>query len=324
MTEKKFTPAAWLTVLLAAIPGLLVVISRSNATRLVPLFQAILGLGYLGLLLIGAPIIWRRTRRFPAWALLPAGLLLWMAVYTAGALLSQWIDALGLFPQMRGAPFGMVILQLLISVVLLVLLLKGKRLPLAGWLAGAALLALNLGAAVYYSSQYPAGGGPAASALAHFILSGLFEGLMLVAAGLLAVRQHGLRALLVVIGGFGFMTMDSDYLWGFFIEDWAGYTAYMVAMVGLYWLVPTVGLLRARTRLGSALAVFIPLGVFHVARNLVPMLVLPELRQVPWGDILLSVNVLLTLLLAFLLYDHLEQAAPEPLPSSSAPLPAPE
>ena len=61
MANKRFQPASWLTVGLAAIPGVLVVLSRRTTDQLgVPL--AIFSRLYLVLLVVGGLYIWVRQR----------------------------------------------------------------------------------------------------------------------------------------------------------------------------------------------------------------------------------------------------------------------
>jgi hypothetical protein len=115
--------------------------------------------------------------------------------------------------------------------------------------------------------------------------------------------------------------MDSDFISGFRLNEWASYTAYVISMYTLWLVVTPVALLRARTRLGRLLAVFIPVGIFLVARIAIPNLVLPGPHRVPWGDILLSVTVMLNFILAWVLYSHLDRAlhAEEPIGAVTCP-----
>ena len=93
MANYRFKPVPWLSVLLASFPGLLVALSRRHAALLDPLLP-ILGYLYLGLLVLAMPIIWWKRRRFPVWALLPAGVLMWLLTYLVGTEISQQINSL--------------------------------------------------------------------------------------------------------------------------------------------------------------------------------------------------------------------------------------
>jgi hypothetical protein len=294
MVNNRFTPGSWLTVLLAAFPGLLLVFSRVNLMQLGTILPRLVTFGYLAILVIGAPLIWYRRRRFPVWALVVAGFLLWEAVFLAGSLLAQFLSDLGWLPGMwQDGMLGYALVEVLMIVGLSVLLLRGQRLSTAVWLTIAFIVVVNLLAFFYYKSIIPAWMVPVIVQFLSNSSIGLLDGLMLVAAGLLAVRQHGTLAMLVVIGGFGYMCLDSDFISGFRLNEWAWYTVYVVSMYGLYLVVTPVALLRARTRLGRLLAVFIPVGIFLIARIAVPDLVLPGPHLMPWGDILLSINVML-------------------------------
>jgi len=189
-------------------------------------------------------------------------------------------------------------------------MLRGRRLSAKVWLVIGVIILVNLLALLdIFKRPTVARLDTTMIQILYFAGSGLVEGLMLVAFGLLAVRQHGLLALLVVIGGYSYMLMDSDYISGFRLTEWAGYISYALSMIILYLVVTPVALLRARTRLGRALAVFVPVGIFHFARIAVPILVLPGTHQMPWGDILLSVNVMLSMFLAWFLYSDIYEAA---------------
>lgn len=304
MTNNRFTPAPWLTVLLAAIPGLLIVLSRRTAAP--GLLLGILPYAYLGLLLIGIPLFWRRNRRFPAWALLPAGLLAWFAVYLGGMFLAEQLNTFGLLKPFSGAiESGIFLIQLILTIILSIALLHGRRLPLSVWLTLSAILLVNLIAALQYLAFWPAVG-PITGAIQFLTVSGFspIEGLYLVAVGLLAVRQHGLIALLVVIGGYSYMCLDSDYYSGLGFNQWVGYSLFAVSMISLYLIVAPVAMLRARTRLGLALAAFLPFSIFQLARAFVPMLVLQSTIEIPWQ----SIGSILTLTLAWFLYDSIREA----------------
>jgi len=138
---------------------------------------------------------------------------------------------------------------------------------------------------------------------------------MLVAAGLSAARQQGVQGLLVVVGGYSYMCADSDYMFGSPYRDWAGLSLYLVAMTVLYLVVTPVAFLRARTLLGRALAVFVPVVAFHVIRLTVPALVIQQPVGFPTGDAVLSINVVLSFVLAWLLSSHVQAGAHGAQPS---------
>ncbi len=140
-----------------------------------------------------------------------------------------------------------------------------------------------------------------------FTVSGFapIEGLLLLSVGLLAVRQHGLKALLVVAGGYAYMLLDSDYYSGPNFHLWVGFTAFALTLIGLYLVVMPVTALRARTNPGLALAIFIPFGLFQLARSAVPEIVSQGRLMIPWH----SISVLLYLALGWFLYSHVSRTA---------------
>ena len=109
-------------------------------------------------------------------------------------------------------------------------------------------------------------------------------------------------AILVVIGGYTYMFMDTDYLYGYPNRDWPGISAYLFSVSFVFLVVMPVALLRAKSVLGRAIAVFVPTILFLTAILVVPLLVLGEFSRMRPGDALLSLNVLLMLILAWILY----------------------
>jgi hypothetical protein len=305
-------PAPWISVLLASLPGLLVVLSRWNSEHLGPLLP-ILGYLYLGLLLLVLPIMWWHRRQFPVWALLPAGALMWFLTYKAGTELSTQVNSFHILNlNWIGMETGIALLSIVVIAAIFVVLLRGQRLPGSVWLVIGVMLFSNVILATLYSLNVY-GGGLFPGMIQYLTSSGigLLEGLMLVAIGLLAARQHGVLALLVVVGGYSYMLTDTDYLFGYPFREWTGLSAYIATATVLYLVVVPVALLRARTRLGRALAVFVPVVAFHVVRLSVPLLVSQQLITLRPGDVVATINVILSLILAWVLYSYIADARRE-------------
>lgn len=311
MANHRFKPVPWWSVLLACLPGLLVALSRRHAT-LLGLLLPILGYFYLGLLVLAVPVLWWQRRRFPVWALLPAGGLVWFLTYIAGTQLSRQVNSLHLsnigWIEMWT---GIEVLNILLAVAIFVALLRGQRLPGSFWLVTGVIVGGNLLLAVLYSLSTGGGARLFRGILQYFTESGIgpVEGLMLVAIGLLAAWQHGVLALLVVIGGYLYMFTDNDYLFGYPYRDWTGLPAYLVAVTVLYLVVVPVAFLRAKTHLGRAIGLFVPVVAFHVARLTIPLLVIQEPVKVRPGDVVASINIVLSLILAWVLYSHFGDAS---------------
>ena len=316
IANNRLKPAPWFIVLLASVPGLLMALSRRDTAHL-DLLLPILGYSYLGLLVIGLPIIWWRRRRFPVWALLPVGALMWLLTYLAGTGLAEFVNSLR-FLSLRflglkwiGAWTAITIIDFVLAAAIFVILLRNQRLPRSVWLLLGIMIFGNALLAIFYSLveygtvqlnpgmfQYFTGSG-----------LGLVEGLMLVAVGLLAARQHGVLAVLVVVGGYYYMVADSDYLSGFRLREWTGLSAYLIGATVLLLVVVPVALLRAKSRLGRALALFAPMVAFHVVRLAVPSLVLQLPLDMRSGETIYSMNILLSLVLAWVLYSHIGDSA---------------
>ena len=128
---------------------------------------------------------------------------------------------------------------------------------------------------------------------------------MLVALGYLAARKHNVLATLVVLGGYGAMFGDNDYLWGSPYRDWPGLPIYLAGMTFLFLVLTPALLLRARTRSGQALALLMPVTLFLAARTAVPAIVLGQAASFRPGDALISATVLLGLIMGWVLYSHI-------------------
>ena len=320
MANNHIKPVPWPIVLLAAFPGLLVALTRQIPASL-SLILAVLGYLYLAIILFGPAIIWWRTRRFPVWALLPAGIVLWILVYLAGTALARGLNFL-LLPHYGWveAVNGIAFLALLLALVLFVVLLRSRRLPVSTWLGVGAILAGYLLLTVI--SIHERYGSSSLNALLWYLtVSGIgpTDGLLFVAAGLLAVRRHGVFAILVVVGGYAYMCGDSDFLWGSPVRDWPYLGLYLAAIAFLYMAVVPIALLRAKTGLGRAAAVFIPVFAFHLGRLIIPGLVIQGTFRLPWGDSILSANVLLSLALAWLLYSQIDSASRKAMAEDQVP-----
>lgn len=307
MSNNGMKPAPWMAVLLAVIPGLLIILTRRISPQLMEA-GAVAWYLYLGGLAIAVLVTWWRKRSIPAWALLPLGALIWVLIYAAGQQLS------GPFNFFQNSEFswpGMQawigILQVLVITAVCAITLRGQRLPWAAWVILGVMLAGNLVLAILYSLAELGPGKLLPGVVQYFTRSGVgpLEGLMLAAVGLLFAREHGVLAILVAVGGYGYMLTDSDYLFGYPQRDWTWMTTYFAALTVLYLVVIPVALLRARTYLGSLLAVFIPLAAFHVLRLIVPVLVIQQPPLMLPGDVVLSINILLSFMLAWVVYDRL-------------------
>jgi hypothetical protein len=319
MANHRYTPVPWLSVVLAALPGLLIALSRRHAVLLGPVLP-ILRYVYLGLLVLATPIMWWQRRRFPVWALLPAGALVWFLTYLAGSELSRLVRSLSIFDlRWTGIETGITLINFVLGVALFVALLRGRRVPGFAWMVIGVIVFGYVVLAVLYSLVTHGGTGFLPGMLQYFTTSGIgpIEGLMLVAAGLLAAQQHGVLAILVVIGGYSYMCMDSDYLFGYPHRGWVGLSLYLAVVTIPFLVVAPVALLRARTRLGRACAVFVPVVIFHVTRLTIPLLVIQQPVKLSPGEVVFTISIVLSLLLAWSLYSHLGDPPRDAQPSGS-------
>jgi hypothetical protein len=305
-TNKGIKPAPWLSVLLAVIPGLLILLTRRISPQVAPLDQ-ILWYLYLGLLVIVVPVIMWRSRRFPVWALLPVGALVWFLIFLMGMEISDLANSFLPFNlHSAGMLPGIALLNLLIIIILWIALLRGQRLPRAAWIVGSLMVVGNIVLALLYSLAEFRAEGLLLGMVQYFTTSGVgpLEGLMLVSVGLLFARQHGVLAILVLVGGYSYMFADSDYLFGYPQREWVWLYTYFAAITLLYLVAVPIALLRTKTRLGRALALFVPVVAFHIIRLTVPLFVIQQPLSIRPGEIVATINILLSLILAWVLYSH--------------------
>lgn len=312
-------PTPWLIVFLAALPGLLILLTRRITVQQAPL-DINLWFLYLGLLLIVVPIVWWRNKRFPVWALLPLGALVWFLIYITGTGLSGLVKSLNSLMLVRaGMQVGIALLNVLVISVIGAAMLRGQRLPRSAWILGGVMVAGNLVLAFLYSLEEFRAGGLLPGVVQYFTTSGVgpLEGLMLVAVGSLLARKQGVLAMLFVVGGYSYMFADSDYLFGYPQREWVWLSTYFAAITILYLVVVPVALLRSKTRLGRAMAVFVPLVAFHLLRLTVPRLVIQEPIRIHPGEVVATINIVLSFVLAWVIYSEIREARRESQASSN-------
>ena len=303
-----FQPAPWHAVLLAALPGLWMALTRGYADIITPVFS-FNGPIYILLLLLVPPLIWWRTRQVPVWTLIPLGMLVtWLTLSLS--FLSASLPGFSRIPGFYPANF--ILLNLLLAAIFFAIALRVRRPPVAVPLIVGPMF-LGVFVLVLYLGQVSHWGG---RMLHESLAWTLFEpslALPLVALGLLVARQHNVLALLVVIGGYALLG-DTDYLWGSPLREWPGLPLYLFSLVFLFFVLAPAGLLRAGTRLKKALAFFIPVLLFLTLRIVtLPLLLGHALRTTP-GELFISASILLSLILGWILYSHLGRTSIEDLP----------
>jgi hypothetical protein len=323
MAHNRYQPVAWASVLLACIPGLLIALTRRNPAFLEPLWSTLISIS-MALFLIAIPGSWFSGRRFPVWGLLPAGMLTWFFAFIAGSWFARQVNAL--HPDVlryMDSGTGIALVNILLAALIFAAVLRTVHLPGRVLLVFSVFLVGNLAIAVLYSLSIPGNAGLLPGFWQYFTVSdiGPVTGLMLVAVGLLAARKQGVLGMLVVIGGYGFMFLDSDYLLSYPAPEWVGIPAYLALMTVLFLVIVPAGLLRARTRLGRALAVFGPVVAFLVLRRIIPLVMSRQPLELSGGELIFSLNILLSLLLAWALYSHLGTQTSEAQPDSPVSLP---
>ena len=294
------TPVPWPGVLMAAIPGIWMALARRHSDLFGPALSIFAAVYFL-LLVLGSAVQWRFSGKVSVWALGPICMVVRWLIYWIGINVTESSGLLD-FPVSSTAII--LLLNLLLVVSIYATMLHGRRLPasaliVAGlMLLSGLLMAYHLGQSSAWSGRF----------LIERLLGALFvpvEAFMLVALGLVAARKHTVLATLVVLGGFGAMFGDNDYLWGSPYRDWPGLPIYLAGMTFLLLVLTPALLLRARTRSGQALALLIPVTLFLAARTAVPAIVLGQAASFRPGDALISATVLLGLIMGWVLYSHI-------------------
>jgi hypothetical protein len=305
MADPSFEPTPWTAVIMAAIPGLWIALTRRHAGILGPALSA-LSISYIVLLILLPPFMWRRERRFPVWALLPLGLLVWVLILRLSiSLSSPAVPAFMVTAFLNGT----------VAAVIFSISLYDRRPSRSALVLIGILLLSGILLAIYLNQLTPWSGSRPYEVLAGAFY-GPLEALMLVAAGLLFARRYNVLALLVIIGGYSAKFLDSDYLWGSPTRDWPYLPLYMAGMIVLFFVLAPVGLLRAKTRIGRAIALFLPAAIFLAARLAVPALVLGQAYTIRPGDALMSATILFSLMIGWILYSRFSHTAEDNQPAS--------
>ena len=191
-TNEGIRPASWLVVLLAVLPGLLILLTRRMPAQLTPLPLNTWYL-YLGTLVIVVPVILWRKKRFPVWALLPLA---------CPDMVVDFLDGYGngRFGDYAQCPWdagGNCSAQYFwCSAVITAVVLPDQRLPRSAWVLSGVMIVGNLVLAILYSLEEFGSWDLLFGVIQYFTTSGIvpLEGLMLVAVGITlcaATRRAG-------------------------------------------------------------------------------------------------------------------------------------
>ena len=313
-------PAPWTAVLLAAVPGLFMALTRRPAGAIAPALP-VLSAVYIALMVVFPLFVWLRDRRLPVWALLPVGFLVWILI--------QWFKFSVLTTVVPQATFVSIdvvfsLLMLALAAGIFALMLRGRSVPAAAYVVVALLLLSGPLLAVLLSRTFPWSYTYLQQPIRYLAPAVTMQAtaLLLVASGLPAARRHNVLALLVVIGGYHTMFGDNAYLYGFHMRDWPGLPFYLAGMSLLFFVLAPAGLLRAKTRLGQAVALFVPATIFLAARIAVPALVLGEAYSIEYytispRSVFTSATVLLSLIVGWILFSYLGDIQHEAPPGVS-------
>lgn len=286
-TPHRLHASSWLSVALAAWPGLWIALTRYSSEPTGPVLS-FLGYGYLALVLVALPMTWWRQRRFPVWGLLPAGFLLWLGSFSAGNVLAEPFGPLGRGGRIDSAT-GQLLVEIVLIAILLVTLVRDQRLSRDAWLTIGLLIGLAL------------------------VTAGVaLEGLLFFCAGLWAARRHGAVATLVGVGGYAYLCLDRDYLFGAADPGWMGLPVYLTVASAVLLMVTPIALLRARSWLSQFLALLVPVGVFTIARLVAANLVLGRPLAVSAGELAFSLMMATSLGLAAIVYRRAFAANADP------------
>lgn len=318
MTRESVSPSPWGAVALAALPGVLITLTRLRLLDWQSPVAAVGGWLVVALYAILTPIAWHRRQQMPDWLLMPLGMLAWVVTYR----LANGLAAVGGPFNPLAEPWTLIVLiNLLVAVIVFTLDRRARKLPVSPWSYAGVGLAFVLGGAIFLLPD-ALRTWPREMGLLFGGLLMISEALMLLALGLPVARSRGVLAVLVILGGYFYILFDSDYLWGFRIRDWAGLPIYLASMAALFSVVAPVAFLRARTTAGRAVGLFVPVLLFVVGRLVVPWMVLGGGLSIGAGDYVFSAIIPLTLLAGWWVYDD-RQATPAPATPIEPPVVAP-
>ncbi len=251
-------------------------------------------------------------RRFPGWSLMAAGMLASMGLTVASGILG------GLASTLVGLSANIIVLLafLVMLVALFMFAMRDRHISWHVWILIVLIVACQLAVRVKYFAFYGLSWSTAGDWLSISLFSAVTGLLLPVAFGLFPARKHGLLALLFAIGMIYMgiqLLIDVNQKVSAVLENGPGLLAYKAMTPFLFTVLAPLWFLRARSSRSRIIGLLVISGAALVFNLSVVGVSYGDLPLIIWGSFTpYTASVLLTLFLAYSLYDNWQVSQTQP------------
>ena len=297
MRQEKL-PLSWDKALLAIIPGLLATVGLVNTD-----FSAWMLVGLILLVTFLVSVYWWNNKRLPGWSLMASGMLASVGLVLASGVIG------GLVAIIAGKSANTFVLPILL-VILITLLrfsMRNQCVPVFVWILLALIIMCQLAVRVKYYVLLGVSWSVAGQWLNISLYAVVIALLLPVVLGLFVANRYGLLTMLFIIGmiyvSFQIL-IDINYKVSDHIGDTLGFVTYKTLIPFLFTVMAPLWFLRARSDLSRVGGMLILVGLAVIIDLLVVgWSYAGELPLIIWISFIpYTISVLLTLVLAYLLY----------------------
>ena len=297
MRQEKL-PLSWDKALLAIIPGLLATVGLVNTD-----FSAWMLVGLILLVTFLVSVYWWNNRQLPGWGLMASGMLASVGLMLASGVIG------GLAAIIAGKSANTFVLPILLAILITLLRfsMRTQRVPVFVWVLLALIIMCQLAVRVKYFVLLGVSWSVAGQWLNISLYAAVIALLLPVVLGLFVANRYGLLTMLFVIGmiyvSFQIL-IDVNYKVSDHIGDTLGFVAYKTLIPFLFTVIAPLWFLRARSDLSRVGGMLILVGLAVIIDLLVVgWSYAGELPLIIWISFIpYTISVLLTLVLAYLLY----------------------
>ena len=297
MRQEKL-PLSWDKALLAIIPGLLATVGLVNTD-----FSAWMLVGLILLVTFLVSVYWWNNKRLPGWSLMASGMLASVGLVLASGVIG------GLVAIIAGKSANTFVLPILL-VILITLFrfsMRNQCVPVFVWILLALIIMCQLAVRVKYFVLLGVSWSVAGQWLNISLYAVVIALLLPVVLGLFVANRYGLLTMLFIIGMIYVslqILININYKVNDHIGDTLGFVAYKTLIPFLFTVMAPLWFLRARSDLSRVGGMLILVGLAVIIDLLVVgWSYAGELPLIIWISFIpYTISVLLTLVLAYLLY----------------------
>jgi hypothetical protein len=291
-------PLSWSKVLLAIIPGLLATMGLITTDYSVRML-----VGLILLVTFLTSVYWCNNRQLPGWGLMAIGMLASVGLMLASGVIG------GLIAIIAGKSANTLVLLILLTtlITLLGFSMRTRKVPKFVWVFFALIIICQLAVRIKYFVLLGVSWSVAGQWLNISLYAVVIALLLPVVLGLLVAKQYGLLTMLFVIGmiyvGFQIL-IDVNYKVSDHIGGSLEFVAYKTLIPFLFTVIAPLWFLRARTALNRVGGMLTLVGLAVITDLLIVGLSYAgDLPLIIWISFIpYTISVLLTLVLAYLLY----------------------